>query len=661
MTPVLFGAVALVLSLALTPMARRFAVVVGMTDAPGPRRIHQRPVARAGGLGVALSVVLACAACGGLPPSIHVLVVVGGALLVAVGLADDVLSLSPRVKLVGQVAAGALAVAGGLRFGLLAPAGVGGLLGTLDAAVTVFWIVFVTNAVNLTDGLDGLAGGIGVVAFSWLACAALRTGDVSGAVVPAAMTGALLGFLAYNFNPASIFLGDAGSLLIGYVMAVLPLVGIQGSAVSPLAAFLLVAVPVTDTLLAIARRFLFRCISAWGDGRFWFGIKDGLRNTVAPDRRHIHHRLLDLGFTQRRAVLMLYLAAGTTGALGYLVIASAAWPVDLFAVGFGICVITVVQSLGFDELRPARSGVALPLLRRVARHRWLLVAADACLVIGMYGGALLMANGLAGSGSGTAVAAAMLLMASVQLVAFLILGVYRTSWRSSGVSGFGLLARACAVATVTGYMGLRLVGLPISAPAAIVYFSLFLSAVTLMRLSYVLLAQAAQRAVPAERTLICGTATGARHALAHLRQAGVGNLMPVGLVALRDRLQGRQVDQLPVLGTLDVLPSIIREQRATHLVIADPALRGERAAWLRAVCRQFGVGVHRYVEKLVSYDEPVDGLDAPTTDTASAFLGDLFEEVGIDEQALSVAASVIRKRNGVDEISIGGEANGTNS
>lgn len=650
MTPVLFGAVALILSLALTPLARRFAVLVGMTDTPGPRRIHQQPIPRAGGLAVAVSVAVACVACGGLPPQIHVFVVVGGALLIAVGFADDVLSLSPRTKLVGQIAAGALAVAGGLRLGLLAPAEVGGVLGTLDAGITVFWIVFVTNAVNLTDGLDGLAGGIGIVAFSWLTCAALRTGDMSGALVPAAMAGALLGFLAYNFNPASIFLGDTGSLLIGYAMAVLPLVGVQGGAVPPLAAFLLVAVPVTDTLLAIARRFLFRCISAWGAGRFWFGITDGLRNTVAPDRRHIHHRLLDLGFTQRRAVLMLYLAAGTTGALGYLVTASPGWPVDLFAVGFGICVIAVVQSLGFDELQPARSGVFLPLLRRVARHRWLLVTADACLVVGMYGAALLMANGLAGTESGMAVAGALVLMAGVQLASFLVVGVYRTSWRTSGVSGFGLLVRACTVATASGYMGLRLVGLPVSAPAAIVYLSLFLCAVTLMRLSYVLLTHAAQRAAPAERTLICGTATGARHALAHLRQAGVGNLMPVGLVALRPRLEGREVDQLPVLGTLDVLPSIIREQRATQLVIADPALRGELAAWVRAVCRHSGVRFHRYVEKLVSYDDLAGKLgETPTADAASEFLGELAEEINIDGQSLSIAASVVRRPNGVHE------------
>ncbi len=612
------GAVALFLSLALTPVVRHLATLAGITDAPGPRRIHARPIPRSGGVAVAVAVVLACGLVTGMPPQLTVSVLAGAVLLLLVGLADDVLSLSPRLKLLGQVVAAILAVAGGLRLSLFAPAEASGALAMLDAGVTVLWIVFVTNAVNLTDGLDGLASGIGVVAMGWLSCSALRAGDPAASLMPMALTGALLGFLAYNFNPASIFLGDAGSLVIGYALAVLPLAGTAGQPLPPLAVFLLVAVPVTDTLLAIARRFLCRCVGAWGEGRFWFGLTDGLRNTVNPDRRHIHHRLLDLGFTQRRAVLMLYLAAGTTGALGYLVAASPAWPVDLFAVGFGVSVIAVVQALGFDELQPARSGIFLPLLRRLARHRGLLVAVDAGLVIAMYGAALWIVGGPLGAGSAVAAAAALALMTGFQLSIFAALGVYRTAWRAAGVSGLGLLVRACAGGTVGGYMALRVLGLPAGTVTAVVYFSLFLSAVALMRLSYVMLAHAAQRMLPAEPTLICGTAVGAHNALAHLRQTGTVGLKPVGLVTVRPRWQGRRVEQLPVLGTVHTLPTLIAQHGVRHLIIADPALEGELAAWVRAVCRHFGVETRRYVEKLMAYDEPIENGDAiPGADVAT--------------------------------------------
>jgi UDP-GlcNAc:undecaprenyl-phosphate GlcNAc-1-phosphate transferase len=658
MLPVLVGAVALLLSLGLTPLVRRLAIAAGITDAPGPRRIHLRVIPRGGGLAVAAAAVIACALCVGSAPYLNALVIAGGALLLAIGIADDVFELGPKIKLLGQIAAATLAVVGGLRLAVIAPTGTAGLLGLADAVLTVGWIVFITNAVNLTDGLDGLASGIGIVAFGWLSCAALRGGDVQAALVPIAFTGALLGFLVYNSNPASIFLGDTGSLLIGYTMAVLPLVADAGSAVPPLAAFLLVAVPVTDTLLAIARRFLSRCITAWGEGRFLFGLLDGLRNTVAPDRRHVHHRLLDLGFTQRRAVSMLYLAAATTGALGYLVAASPGWPVDLFAVGFAIAVISVVQSLGFDELQPARSGMLLPLLRRLAPHRWLLVTADAVLVVVMYAAALFFAGGPGRPGSAVAAAIALALMAAFQLLIFLVQGVYRTAWRAAGVSGFGLLARACAVGAVGGYMVLRLLGLPVGGGAVIVYFSLFLSAVTLMRLSYVLLAHAAQRAVPAERTLICGSPTGARHALAHLRQEGVGNLKPVGLVAVRSRHQGRQIDQMPVLGTLDQLADLVREQQATHLVIADSSVRGEQAAWVRAVCRQAGVRVHRYMEKLVSYDESTTGAQSVAEVGAADILSEIFDGARIDGALVTTQGA--RELNG-NVGHIGGVTNGTDA
>jgi UDP-GlcNAc:undecaprenyl-phosphate GlcNAc-1-phosphate transferase len=635
---VITGLIALLVSVAATPVARRLALAAGLTDAPGGRRIHLTPIPRAGGIAVVVAAVAACAAYAGMPSGMGVAVVAGGALLLAVGLADDALSLNPQVKLLGQLIAAVLAVLGGLRLSLLDPAGLGGALGLADAALTVFWIVLITNAVNLTDGLDGLAAGVGTIACGWLACTALQAGDPAAAVAPMALAGALIGFLVYNFNPASIFLGDTGSLVIGYAMAVLPLVGAGGSAMPPLAAALVVAVPVTDTMLAIARRFISRCVCAWADGLFWRGLVDGLRNTVAPDRRHIHHRLLDLGFSQRRAVLLLYIAAATTGALSYVVTTSPGWPVDLFAVGLGLGVIAIVQALGFDELQPVRSGLFLPLLRRLARHRWLVVVVDACLVVAVYGSVLLLEGPGASLG---AMMAALGLMAVVQLLTFAARGVYRTAWRATGISGvggFGLLIRTCAVGAVGGYVVLRLFGLPTGLMLALCYFFLILSAVTLFRFSYVLMSQAAENAAPAERTLICGTATGARHALARLQRAGEMRLKPVGFVEFRPRWQGRRLDQLPVLGTLDTLPAILQEHEVRHLVVADPALRGDAFTWVRAVCRQLGVRVHRYVEKFVSHDELLAELRrAANMADAWTVLGKVFGKMGIDECLLSIS------------------------
>jgi UDP-GlcNAc:undecaprenyl-phosphate GlcNAc-1-phosphate transferase len=598
------AALAFLLALALTPLARRLALLVGATDLPDARRVHVRATPRLGGLAVAVAMVAACALGGVTPLGLSRYVLAGGALLLAAGIADDIWSLQAHTKLLAQVIAAVLAVVGGLRFSFIAWASGGAITGpeaaVLNEALTVLWIVFITNAFNLSDGLDGLAAGIGVIGLGWLAATALRMGDPGAATGPLVLAGALLGFLVYNFNPASIFLGDGGSLVIGYALAVLPLAGQHGEIMGPLGAFLLAALPATDTLLAVARRFLSRWLGALGDGRLWRGVAEGLREMVRPDRRHIHHRLLDLGFSQRRAVLLLYLAAVTTGGLGYAVAGSPVWPVDVFALGLALTVVGLVQALGIDELRPARTGLILPVLHRIARHRSLIVTADLCLMAAAYAASLLLSG--QAIGSVPLLGAKLLVVTAVQLAVFRLLGVYRTVWWASGASDFALLLRACGAGTVGGYLALRLLGLPATATMAIIRFLFLLPSMTAMRFSHVLLASAARGASRRKRALICGTAAEARHVLAHMRRNGLRSVEPIGFIEFHPHLQGRQLGRLPVLGTLDALAAIVREQRVDHLVIADPALHGEGLRWARAVCRQLGVDVHRYVEKLVPDD-----------------------------------------------------------
>ena len=599
-TALLTAAIAFVLCVALTPIVRRGAVLVGATDMPDARRVHVRPTPRAGGIAVAFAAAGAFAFMHVWPSTLGGLTIAGGVLLLVVGLIDDVMGLRPATKLLAQVGAAFLAVTDGVRLALLLPTGG---LGAIDAVLTVVWIVYVTNALNLTDGLDGLATGIGVAACAWLAALTIRAGDLSAAMPELVLTGALLGFLVYNFNPASIVLGDAGSLVIGYAMAVLPLVGRHGTGLRSWGVFLLVAVPATDTLLAITRRFMSRCLKVWGEGGFFAGLLEGLRNTVAPDRRHIHHRLLDLGFTQRRAVLLLYLAAISTGGLAYLVAASVDWWVDLIALGLGISVIGLVRALGIDELRPARMGLVLPVVQRLARHRWMIVTADIAIPMAAYATALaLTGRSFARTG---ATMSALGLVAAIQLASFVGLGVYRKAWWAAGVGGVGLLVRACGMAVVAGYMALRLLHLPTSGTAALVYYLILLTANTLMRLAGAMLRQAVRVGSPGERALICGTASEGRQAVASLRRQGVHSLDPVGFVELTPHLQGRTLGPLPVVGTLDALGGILRSQQVKHLVIADAHLRGETLQWVRAVCRQTGVQVHRYVERFVPLDGPL--------------------------------------------------------
>ncbi|HET7754829.1 MAG TPA: MraY family glycosyltransferase [Anaeromyxobacteraceae bacterium] len=290
------------LSLGLTPIVRGVAVRRGLLDhAITARKIHGAPTPRLGGVAI---VAAFAAVLGGLALAYgpvatlareehHTVIgILGGALLIAaLGVYDDLVGADARVKFSVQFSVAALAYAAGLRIDILSLPLLGTFdLGALGLPLTLLWIVGVTNAMNLIDGLDGLAGGVALTASAALFMLALGHSDALLMIVTATVGGAVLGFLFFNFNPASIFMGDTGSMFLGYVLATaaIPVATLGPSATALLVPILALGLPICDTLLAMARRAV-----------------RGLP-MFAADRGHIHHRLLALGFTQRQAALALY-------------------------------------------------------------------------------------------------------------------------------------------------------------------------------------------------------------------------------------------------------------------------------------------------------------------------------------------------------------------
>jgi UDP-GlcNAc:undecaprenyl-phosphate GlcNAc-1-phosphate transferase len=296
-------AIAAVASVVLTPVARRVAIVIGAVGRPGGRHVHARSIPRLGGTALAAGWCVAILLSRHLPgqgsatladSGIRLWGIVLGALcLCVVGAVDDVRGLRAYHKLICQIVVAIVAFACGLRIDVvnlpfLSPLS----MGVFALPVTVLWIVGVTNAVNLIDGLDGLAAGVGFFASATCFVVALVAGNPFVALMSAALMGVLVGFLVFNFNPARIFMGDSGSYFIGFLLATLPIATERqqkaSAAVSLLVPMLALGLPIFDTLLTMARRFLER------------------RSMFSPDRGHIHHRLLDLGLTHRRAVVLLY-------------------------------------------------------------------------------------------------------------------------------------------------------------------------------------------------------------------------------------------------------------------------------------------------------------------------------------------------------------------
>ena len=304
-------AIAFLFALILTPVIRDAANRLGLVDKPDSvRKLHLGSVPRLGGVPVALAYTLALAFLAIAPYrnlpfdmplglAAAVKLAPAAALIFLVGLMDDLRGLRPWQKLLGEVAAAVIAYEFG--FGVYVFRGQP-LSNWISPLVTVVWLVGCTNALNLIDGIDGLAAGVGVFAALTTFVAALIHGSLELALVTAPLAGALIGFLRYNFNPASIFLGDSGSLFIGFLLGCFGTLWGQKSATAlgMTAPLIALAMPLLDTVLTIGRRLLRR------------------QSLFTGDRAHIHHRLLDQGLIPRRVALVLYGACGLAAAFSLL-------------------------------------------------------------------------------------------------------------------------------------------------------------------------------------------------------------------------------------------------------------------------------------------------------------------------------------------------------
>jgi len=306
--------VSFLLTLLFTPLVRNQAFRWGFVDQPDfGRKLHTKPIPRLGGVAIFASYLLAFGVLfltpfqavhlieGGVPLAIRIAPAV--ILVFAIGIRDDLRSMRPWQKLIGQILAAGLAYAAGVHVNHI---GYHSLPYYLDLPATIFWLVLCTNAVNLIDGVDGLATGVGVFATATTLLAALLQNNIDLALAVAPLLGCLLGFLRYNFNPATIFLGDCGSLFIGFFLGCCSIIWSQKSAtiLGMTAPLLALSIPLLDTVLSIARRFL--------KGEPLFN----------GDRGHVHHRLLDRGLTPRRVALIIYATCGLAATLALLMMNS---------------------------------------------------------------------------------------------------------------------------------------------------------------------------------------------------------------------------------------------------------------------------------------------------------------------------------------------------
>ncbi len=574
------------LSLLLTPICRAIAVRMGMVDNPSARRINKTPIPRGGGLAIfiALAATLYVSAdVLGLfvVPSIstiHRLMALAGVLCL-IGLADDKFSLPPLVKLGGQVAValGAFFWAH-VSFAAHYPM----LPMWLDCPLTVFWIVGAINAFNLIDGLDGLATGLASIAAVGMAGALFFSGMPENALIYFAFLGACLGFLRYNFNPASVFLGDTGSMFLGFSLATMPLVagGSNSLFVSLGVPILAMGVPIFDTALAIMRRVVRALL------RQMSGAEAGNTHVMEADTDHLHHRILRKFVSQRRAAFVLYGLAFLFIAIGLGGLALKGRAVALYIVGF-----IVAATVLFRDMRRIELWDTGRLLNAVAREKNssvsrrgqmlrvpLRLALDILTLVGVW---IVTALTLALPITEIALRRGLAIFTIPVFLCLAFFRAYQTVWSRAQLSNYVRLAMAVVVGTGIAVATVEFAQLP--------HTSLFMFSCLFMALAILgLVATRVLRAVVRDffysldsghladssgsiRTVVYGAGLRYRAFRRELvRSVGddANRRVIVGLLDDDTLLRNQYIGGIRIFGTLEQAPTILPRLKADLVVIA---------------------------------------------------------------------------------------------
>ncbi|MDR6998819.1 UDP-GlcNAc:undecaprenyl-phosphate GlcNAc-1-phosphate transferase [Neobacillus niacini] len=326
------------------------AFKIGATDKPNQRKVHQKIMPRLGGLAIYVSFTLGLLLMHPNSPY-HAAIVVGSIIILATGVLDDIFELSAKIKFLLQIAAALIVVFwGGVHVDRInLPFGGEIQFGAMSVPITVIWIVGVTNAINLIDGLDGLAAGVSSIALITISAMAIVMEDPYVMAMGAILLASTLGFLIFNFHPAKIFMGDTGALFLGYMIAVLSLLGFKNVAfISFVVPVIILGVPISDTFFAIVRRLYNK------------------NPLSAPDKSHLHHCLLKLGFTHRQTVLLIYAMSAMFGLAAVIFTMTTVWGSFLMLAIILLAIELIVESIGLIN---ANYKPLLKIVQVLARNR----------------------------------------------------------------------------------------------------------------------------------------------------------------------------------------------------------------------------------------------------------------------------------------------------
>jgi UDP-GlcNAc:undecaprenyl-phosphate GlcNAc-1-phosphate transferase len=581
------------LALALTPVVRALARRFGAVARPRADRWHARPTAMFGGVAIFLAVNAAYFAFVPHTPRGWV-VVAASAFLFVVGFVDDLLHIKPYQKLVGQLMGTAIII----YFGAAGIEGGAGLLlpwtgsAPLNMAITIFWLIGITNAINLLDNMDGLAAGVAAIAAFFIALSLVANGQTTEALMLGVFAAALIGFLVYNSNPASIFMGDCGSLFVGFFLASSALLSASGSRSRSFLVVLAVPVlilfiPIFDTtFVTVLRKLSGRAATQGG-------------------RDHTSHRLVALGLSERRAVLMLYGFAGVSGVLA-LAVREMRFDASLAIIlGFTVLLTLVGVYLAgvkvYDEAEVAAARdkrVVAFLVDLSYKRRIFEVILDVALIIlSYYSSYALLFGAISDTSEWQFFLRTIPVLVFVKMAAFLVMGVYRGLWKYISVDNVLVYAKAVAVGTVASVLALlfafRFEGFSRAAfalDAMILFMMLTGSRMAFRMFRRLIPSQATQ---DGRRVLIYGAGDAGELLLRELLNNRELQYAPVGFVDDDPMKKGKVIHGLRVFGGNGSLRAICEAQQVSEVLISSGKVSEERVREIIRDCEQARVTLRR--------------------------------------------------------------------
>ena len=577
----LCGGIAVGASLALTPVIRWLARSKGVISAPKDDRWHKDPTPLLGGGAIFAAFVIAILIAG--PASVKVYTILGRAAgIFALGLIDDIFGLNPQVKLIGQIIISALMVAMGIKIEIIPwPA--------VSIPLTIFWMVALTNAFNLLDNMDGLACGVAAIASGVLLIFSLQAGDYTVAALSAALGGAALGFLYFNFNPASIFMGDCGSMILGFSLACFSILGTWQHAtnlvVSMTVPILVLGIPIFDTaFVTVTRKLRGAPISQGG-------------------RDHISHHLVRLGLSERRAVLTLYAASILIGAATlfstlnplFMVVVAGLVGISLFIVG--LFLEETKRKKGLVDAAPTavfgqpRSQRAKPVI--LSRRRMAEILIDVVLITMAYFSAYLVRfEGQFGQFYFQQFVRTLPWLMMIKLTTFYYMGLYQSVWRYVSVRDMldivkGVLLSSFVILSFIVLLS-RFEGFSRSVFLIDTVFTLILIGGS-RGLLRVLREYLENYRKEGRRVFIIGAGDAGELVLREIRSNKEMDYQVVGFIDDDPKKLSVRIHGVPVLGSSEELKSLASENGVEEALVAIPSAKEDQLLRIGSRCREAGL------------------------------------------------------------------------